>query len=86
MAFGPQDGELFLRLRRENELRQLLTYVLDDQVPLVVFPGKSKDQLFDLQQIPSPCSDAMPNPSSAIERRAICGIQAASKFGVISAM
>src|SRR5712692_3423177 len=29
-AFGPQDGELFLKLGRTEELRRLLSYVLDD--------------------------------------------------------
>ena len=41
MAFGPEDGPLFQRLERENELRQLLSLILDDQIPLVVVRGDS---------------------------------------------
>ncbi len=41
MAFGPEDGVLFRRLGREDELAQLLSLVLDDQVPLVVVMGES---------------------------------------------
>ena len=41
MAFGKQDGALFAQLGREAELRKLLGYVLDDQMPLVVVMGES---------------------------------------------
>jgi hypothetical protein len=40
-SFGPQDGELFLRLGREHELGELLGLVLDDQVGLIVLMGES---------------------------------------------
>jgi|GEM_PF-1962935 len=40
-AFGPQDGELFLRLGRDRELSELLACVLDDQIGLVVLMGES---------------------------------------------
>lgn len=40
-SFGPQDGELFLRLGRNRELARLHGWVLDDQVPLVVLLGES---------------------------------------------
>jgi conflict system STAND superfamily ATPase len=40
-SFGPQDGELFLKLGRERELGNLLGLVLDDQVGLVVLMGES---------------------------------------------
>ena len=41
LSFGPQDGEFFQRLGRENELRQVLSYVKDPQIPLVVVMGES---------------------------------------------
>jgi hypothetical protein len=41
MAFGPNDGTLFRRLGRETELTQLLSLILDDQIPLVVVRGES---------------------------------------------
>lgn len=41
MALGPQDGELFRRLGREDELAQLHSWVLDDQIPLIVLMGES---------------------------------------------
>jgi len=41
LAFTPEDGELFRKLDREDELRKLLGYVLDDQVGLVVLMGAS---------------------------------------------
>ncbi len=40
-AFTPGDGELFRRLGRENELQELMGYVLDNQVPLVILMGES---------------------------------------------
>jgi len=40
-SFGPQDGELFSRLGRSRELGELLGYILDDQVSLVVVMGES---------------------------------------------
>ena len=41
MAFGQQDGALFAQLGREAELRKLLGFILDDQIPLVVVMGES---------------------------------------------
>ena len=41
LAFGPQDGDLFLRLGRQIELGQLRGHILDDQVGLVVVRGES---------------------------------------------
>ena len=41
MAFGPQDGELFLKLARTSDLQKLVGYALDDQVPVVVVMGES---------------------------------------------
>jgi Leucine-rich repeat (LRR) protein len=40
-AFTPGDGELFRRLGRESELQELMGYVLDNQVRLVVLMGES---------------------------------------------
>ena len=40
-AFGPQDSELFSRLRRSAEVATLRGWVLDDQVPLVAVMGES---------------------------------------------
>src|SRR5436853_740746 len=40
-AFTPDDGPLFRRLGRESEIREILGYVLDDQVPMVVLMGAS---------------------------------------------
>ncbi len=40
-AFAPADGDLFRQLGREDELRKLLGFVRDDQVPLVVISGAS---------------------------------------------
>jgi hypothetical protein len=40
-AFTPDDGELFRKLGREEELRKLLGYIQDDQVSLVVLMGAS---------------------------------------------
>jgi hypothetical protein len=40
-AFTPGDGELFRKLGRENELQELMGYVLDNQVPLVILMGES---------------------------------------------
>jgi hypothetical protein len=39
MPFTPGDGPLFRRLGREQELSNLLSYILDDQVALVVLMG-----------------------------------------------
>jgi hypothetical protein len=39
--FGPQDGSLFSRLGRADEIATLLGYVLDDQVGLVAVMGES---------------------------------------------
>lgn len=41
LPFGPGDGALFRKLGREDQVRELLGYVLDDQVPLVVLMGMS---------------------------------------------
>jgi hypothetical protein len=41
MAFGPKDGTLFQRLGRVTELTQLLSLILDDQMPLIVVRGES---------------------------------------------
>jgi AAA+ ATPase superfamily predicted ATPase len=41
MAFTPEDGPLFRRLCREDELAKLLSHVLDNQIPLVVTMGES---------------------------------------------
>lgn len=40
-AFTPEDGALFRKLGRENDLQKLLGYILDDQTPLVVLMGAS---------------------------------------------
>jgi hypothetical protein len=41
MAFGQADGELFQRLHRQNEIERLLSFVLDEQIGLVVVTGES---------------------------------------------
>ena len=41
LSFGPQDGDLFLRLGRQAEIGELLGHVLDDQTSLVVVRGES---------------------------------------------
>jgi Leucine Rich repeats (2 copies) len=41
LSFGPQDGEFFQRLGRDNELRRILSYVKDPQLSLVVLMGES---------------------------------------------
>jgi WD40 repeat protein len=41
MPFTREDGELFRSLGREAELKSLLTYVLDEQIPLAVVMGES---------------------------------------------
>ena len=41
LAFTPADGELFRKLGREDDLRKLLGYIEDDQVPLIVLMGAS---------------------------------------------
>jgi Leucine-rich repeat (LRR) protein len=41
LAFTPADGELFRKLGREEELKKLLGYIEDDQVPLIVLMGAS---------------------------------------------
>lgn len=40
-AFAPEDGPLFRRLGRDDELRELLGWIQDDQVNLVVIMGAS---------------------------------------------
>lgn len=40
-AFTPADGDLFRKLGREAELKKLVGYIEDDQVPLVVLMGAS---------------------------------------------
>src|SRR5713226_8974580 len=40
-SFGPQDGDLFLRLERTEELRTLVGHVKDDRTPLLVVVGES---------------------------------------------
>src|SRR5215470_4427456 len=39
MPFTPEDGPLFRRLCREDELGKVLGYLLDNQIPLVVLMG-----------------------------------------------
>ena len=41
MAFVEQDGELFRRLQREEELRTLVAHVKNDQIGLAVVMGES---------------------------------------------
>ncbi len=41
LAFTPEDGELFRKLGREDDLKKLLSYIEDDQVCLVVLMGAS---------------------------------------------
>lgn len=41
MPFTREDGTLFRRLGREDELSKLLGYVLDDQIPIVALMGES---------------------------------------------
>jgi hypothetical protein len=41
MAFGPEDGLLFQRLGRDHELAQLLSLILNDQLPLIIVMGES---------------------------------------------
>jgi GTPase SAR1 family protein len=41
MAFTDEDGELFLKLERGNELAQLKNYLFDPQIGLVVMMGES---------------------------------------------
>jgi hypothetical protein len=41
MAFTDEDGELFRRLSRKTEIENLLTHLLDDQIPMVVLMGES---------------------------------------------
>lgn len=41
IAFTPEDGELFRKLGRENELQKLFGYVKDTQVPMIVLMGAS---------------------------------------------
>ena len=40
-AFTPEDGEIFKKLGRQEELRRLRDWILDDQVPVVVVMGES---------------------------------------------
>ncbi len=40
-SFAPDDAELFSRLSRQEELAQLRSWILDDQVPVVVVLGDS---------------------------------------------
>jgi hypothetical protein len=40
MAFGPEDADLFRRLGREREMAQLLSLILDEQIPLVAIMGE----------------------------------------------
>ena len=41
MAFTEDDGEVFRKLGRENELQELLGYALDNQIPMVTLMGAS---------------------------------------------
>jgi predicted ribonuclease YlaK len=41
MPFTHEDAELFRGLAREVELKKLLAYVLDEQIPLAVVMGES---------------------------------------------
>jgi hypothetical protein len=41
LAFTPDDGELFRKLGREDDLRKLLGHIQDDQVSLIVLMGAS---------------------------------------------
>lgn len=40
-AFTPQDGEIFKKLGRQEELQKLKDWIQDDQVPLVIVMGES---------------------------------------------